>query len=196
MEFKDIVKERYAVKLFTKEKLPEEKVAALLDIIRHAPSSWNIQTWKIKIIDDEETLKKLHPASYEQTQILSCSHLLVFCAETDLNKAVDDLEILFEEKTGKKPTHTDSIRKSYNSMSKQDQECYAKQQVFLALGNAVNGAKSLGFDSCPMGGFKADEYSKILNLPKSIIPVALCPIGYAADKPREKIRFSKEDIVI
>jgi hypothetical protein len=45
-----------------------------------------------------------------------------------------------------------------------------------------------------MEGFSSDDYSKILHLPKSIVPTALCPIGNAADTPRPKIRFSKEEI--
>jgi len=27
------------------------------------------------------------------------------------------------------------------------------------------------------------------------VPVMLCPLGYAADKPMPKVRFPKEDIV-
>jgi nitroreductase / dihydropteridine reductase len=47
-----------------------------------------------------------------------------------------------------------------------------------------------------MEGFSPEEYSKILKLPKNLVPTALCPIGYAADTPRPKIRLSKEEIFI
>src|SRR3989338_5744684 len=60
----------------------------------------------------------------------------------------------------------------------------SQRQTFLALGNALNGAKSLGFDSCPMEGFDPKEYTKILGLPGNLVPTALCPIGYASDKPK------------
>ncbi len=196
MEFKEIVKERYATKAFTQEKLSQKQVDDLIELIRYAPSSWDIQTWRIKVVSDEDTLKKLYPATYGQPQILSCSHLLVFCAQTDLDKAVDDLEQMFIDKTGKKPTHIKMVRDSLTTKPKKEQICYAQRQVFLALGNALNGAKSLGFDSCPMGGFKADEYQKILNLPDNLIPTVICPIGYAADKQREKLRLDKEKILI
>ena len=66
--------------------------------------------------------------------------------------------------------------------------------MYIALGNALNGAKALGFDSCPMEGFNAGEYSKILALPNHLVPSVLCPIGYAADKPSAKIRFGINEI--
>ena len=71
---------------------------------------------------------------------------------------------------------------------------WAQRQVYLALANALNGAKSLGFDSCPMEGFDPAQYSKILGLPKNIVPTVVCPIGYAADKPRPKVRFERKDV--
>jgi nitroreductase len=70
----------------------------------------------------------------------------------------------------------------------------AQHHVFLALGNAVNGAKSLGLDSCPMGGFDPKEYARILGLPPHLVPTMLCPVGYAADRPEPKIRFPVEEI--
>ena len=73
---------------------------------------------------------------------------------------------------------------------------WAQQQVFIALANAVNGAKSLGFDSCPMTGFDPEALSKILGLPAHIVPTALCPVGYADDVPMPKARLSLADLML
>lgn len=193
MEFKDIVKQRSAVKKFDGKKIPQDKVDELLDIIRLAPSSYNIQPWKIKVIEDQETKEKLAPASWHQHQITSCSHLLVFCADTDIKGKIDMLEQLFK-KNGISTEVIATMRDFEKNMSAEQKKSWAQRQLYLALGNAVNGAKSLGFDSCPMEGFKPEEYSKILNLPHNIVPTALCPIGYTSHKPRDKLRFSKEEV--
>jgi nitroreductase/dihydropteridine reductase len=37
-------------------------------------------------------------------------------------------------------------------MSADQKLAWSQAQTYLALGNALNGAKALGFDSCPMGG--------------------------------------------
>lgn len=190
MEFKDIVMKRYATKKFDGKKIPQDKVDQLLEMIRYSASSSNMQPWKIKIITDEETKKKLLPVSWNQQQITTCSHLLVFCAYTELNKHADKLiEMLPHAKD-----YYTGLKAGFDKMTEEQKLSWAQRQTFLALGNAINGAKSLGFDSCPMEGFSAEEYSKILKLPKNLVPTALCPIGYAADEPRPKVRFKKEEV--
>jgi nitroreductase len=79
-------------------------------------------------------------------------------------------------------------------MSADQKLAWSQAQTYLALGNALNGAKALGFDSCPMGGFDPKEFSRILAIPP-LVPVMLCPVGYAADRPMPKVRFKKEEIV-
>jgi nitroreductase/dihydropteridine reductase len=81
------------------------------------------------------------------------------------------------------------------AMSPEQKLAWSQAQTYLALGNALNGAKSLGFDSCPMGGFDQKEFTRILKIPPPLVPTMLCPVGYAADKPMPKVRFAKEDIV-
>lgn len=197
--FEMIVHERYATKLFDSRTLPEEKVRKLFDIIRHAPSSFNIQPWKIMVIKEKSVKEKLLAASWNQPQITSNSHLLVFCADTNIKEHIDKLEQLMV-KNGARPEKIKGsiqmMRDFEKNLTPEQKLSWAQRQTYLALGNAVNGAKSLSFDSCPMEGFAPEEYSKILNLPPNIVPTALCTIGYAADKPRQKVRFAAEDIFV
>lgn len=198
MEFAEIVMSRYATKKFDGRKLPEEKVNKLLEIVRFAPSAINLQPWKIKVITDQKVKEQLKPATWDQEQITTCSHLLVFCANPDFGSLIKKLEHLL--KTSGAP---DEMRNMVigiaadmtGKMSPEQKLCWAQSQLFLALGNAVNGAKSLGFDSCPMGGFDPAEYIRILKIPSPLVPTMLCPLGYAADKPMPKVRFPKEEIV-
>ena len=199
MEFKKIVHERYAVKLFDGRKLPEDKINNLFEIIRYAASSFNIQPWKIIVVRDQKLKEKLQPATWNQQQIPTCSHLLVFCADTDIAGNIDRLEKLMIENGADKESikgYIDMMKGFERGLSKEQKLSWAQRQTFLALGNALNGAKALGFDSCPMEGFNPAEYSKILNLPDNLVPTVLCPIGYAADKPNQKLRFPKEKMFI
>ena len=195
MEFKQIVMERYATKLFDGRKIPESKVNELLEIIRYAPSSFNIQPWVVEVITDAKLKEKLTPVSMNQKQIESCSHLLVFCANTDIAGNIDKLEKLMKE-AGASTGYIDIMRGFDKSLSDEQKLSWAQRQTYLALGNALNGAKALGFDSCPMEGFDPQAYAKILKLPKNLVPTALCPIGYAADKQKDKLRFPREEVFI
>ncbi|HLG24437.1 MAG TPA: NAD(P)H-dependent oxidoreductase [Candidatus Nanoarchaeia archaeon] len=197
MEFKKIVMERYAVKSFDGKKVPQAKVDELFEIIRFAASSFNIQPWKIKVVTDAAVKKALVPASWNQPQIESCSHLLVFCADKNIAGNINMLEKLMikngADASGIKG-YVEMMRGFENKLSDEQKLAWAQRQAYIALGNALNGAKSLGFDSCPMEGFSPEDYSKILKLPSNIVPTALCPIGYASDEPKPKLRFSKEEV--
>jgi nitroreductase len=193
MKFKEIVNNRHAVRSFDGKRVPENKVNELLDIIRHAPSSYNIQPWKIKIITDQAMKEKLAPVSWNQPQVTTCSHLLVFCADTDIAGNVDKIEKSFKEK-GLPLQVIQMMRDFEKGMSAEQKKSWSQRQLYLALGNALNGATSLGFDSCPMEGFIPAEYSKILKLPSNLVPTVLCAIGYSTHPPRDKMRFSKEEI--
>jgi len=193
MEFSEIVKKRYATKTFDGKTIPKDKLDELLELIRLSASSFNLQPWKIKVIQDKTTKEKLAPASWNQPQITSCSHLLVFCADTDVKNHIDKLEAIMDTSAS---AYVEMMRNFESTMPDDKKIAWAQRQVYLAVGNAINGAKSLGFDSCPMEGFNAEAYAKILDLPKNLIPTAIVPIGYATDTPRPKIRFDKKDVFI
>ena len=197
MEFKDIVMERYAAKRFDGRIIDDPTLFKLLDIIRYSPSAFNLQPWKIKVITASRIKINLLPHTNNQLQVTTCSHLFVFCANTELeklaDKAVDSLA-----RSGLPPDtvsqYMTMIREYIGSMSEEQRNTFAREQIHIALGNAVNGAKSLGLDSCPMGGFDPVAYADILFLPEGFIPVVLCAMGYAADKPHPKWRLPREEV--
>lgn len=199
LSFENIVEQRYATKKFDGRRILEEKVNKLLRLIRYAPSSFNIQPWKIVIITDYALKEKLLSASWNQEQITSCSHLLVFCADKNIRENIDKLEALMI-KNGAKPeqikTYMRMMRDFEKGLTEEKKISWAQRQTYIALGNALNGAKALGFDSCPMEGFDPNAYVEILQLPENLVPSVLCPIGYTSDAPRPKLRFAEEDVFI
>jgi nitroreductase len=197
MEFKDIVMQRYATKQFDGRMIDEPTLFMLLDIIRLSPSAFNLQPWKIKIVSASKIKKNLLPHTNNQPQVTTCSHLFVFCANTELeplvDKAVEGLARsgLPAESVSQYAT---MIKGYIGSMTPEQRMAFSREQIHIALGNAVNGAKSLGLDSCPMGGFDPVAYAEVLFLPEEYIPVILCAVGYAADKPQPKWRLPREDV--
>ena len=198
MEFRDVVMQRYATKMFTGETVPEDLIGQLLEVIRYAPSALNLQPWKIKVVTDPQVKEQLRSASWCQPQITSCSHLLVFCANTDLAGTIDRLDLALRTAGGPDELRNMVIsmaRQMAGSMTPDDTLGWARAQTYLALGNALNGAKALGLDSCPMSGFEVQAYARILDLPAHLVPVAVCPVGYAADQTMPKMRFPLDEMV-
>jgi nitroreductase/dihydropteridine reductase len=197
MEFKNIVEERWATKHFDGKKIDEDKIEQIKEMIRLSPSALNLQPWKIKIIADENLKEKLSAASMDQPQIKSCSHLLVFCANSDLEGNAD--RVINNLKTSGIPEENIQFLKSVlnNFLSMLPGEagiCEAQQNAFIPAITAIYAAKSLGIDSCPMQGFDRAAYSEILELPANLVPTIIVPLGYTADTPMPKVRFPKEEI--
>jgi len=199
MTFKEIVMARNATKSFDGKKIPQEKVEELLHIIRHAATSFNVQPWRVMIIEDDDRKRILAGAAWNQPQVTSCSHLLVFCANTELESLTDRLEArMIEAATPKEKekveTFIGAIHGFIKGLRPENRLAWAQRQTYLALGNGINGAKALGFDSCPMEGFEPADFAKILGLPETLVPTALMTIGHAKDTPRPKLRFSHEEM--
>lgn len=197
MEFEQIVQERYAVKQFAGKKLLDAQINKLLDLVRYAPSSFNIQPLKVVVVADQKMKEKLSPASWGQPQVASCSHLLVFCANTDIIGNIQKLEQLMlrsgVDADGVK-AYVQIMKNFEKGLNQEQKLVWAQKQAYIALGNALNGAVALGFASSPMEGFNPREYAKILKLPANLVPTVLCAVGYAADKPKPKLRFEKVDL--
>ena len=197
MEFKELLMARYATKKFDGKKIDEDKFDQVMDMIRFSPSALNIQPWKIKVVTDEETKKKLSAASMDQAQITTCSHLLIFCALTDLPGNAEKITTMMkgvgvpEENLKMFQEVIDIFLSNYTSETRVVE---AQHNVFIAATTAIYAAKSLGIDSCPMQGFNPEDYSEILDIPSGLVPTILVPMGYPADKQMPKMRFPKEDI--
>jgi len=198
MELREAIAKRYATKRFDGRAVPPETIRELLDLIRWAPSGLNIQPWRIKVVSDPEIKHELHAATYEEPQILSCSHLLVFCADTDLAGLAERLIGRMETEGVPETTRTivGEIAGEMRHMPAEAWKGYAVANTYLPAFLAQLVAKDMGFDSCLMTHFEPVEYSRILGLPAQLVPTILCPLGYAADQPLPKWRYGVDELLI
>lgn len=73
MEFKEVVKARYSCKKFNGEKVEKEKLEAILEAGRLAPTAKNLQEQHIYVVQSEEMLAKidaLTPCRYNAPTVL------------------------------------------------------------------------------------------------------------------------------
>lgn len=189
---------RFATKKFdAAKKLTSEQMTELLRAIRMAPTSYGVQPFHVVIVTDPELRKALCAASYDQSQVSDASHLLVFCARTDLTARIDQY---FESMTG---GIADAMlaTKGYASMMHGALDAYtgdvawAAKQAYIALGFGLAAAAELGIDSCPMEGFDPVQVDKILGLPAHFRSVAFMAVGSRAAEPESpKFRFDEKDL--
>ncbi len=200
MEFKEIVRERRAMKKFDGRRVPDDLIRELLEMIRYAASGLNTQPWKIKVVTDQKLKDDLRAIIHNQEQVSTCSHLFVLCAENNADAWIERTDRMM--KAAGMPDEgramlTGMGKMLFGNMSAEQKISWAQCHVFLAMGNLINGAKSLGLDSCPMSGFDPVECAHILKLPPECVPTAFCPVGYPADiELLPKVRVPLEEILL
>jgi nitroreductase len=201
------LKWRYATQQFDPtRKISPEDWAALEDALILSPSSWGLQPWTFVVITDRAMRERLFPATFNQRQILDCSHYVVFTAKTKVTEEHIDRHIartvdvrggtIEELQRYRKAVVGDLVTGARSAEAFEWATC----QTYIALGNFIASAAMMGIDTCPMEGFKPDEYDKILDLgAKGLAPVVCCAAGYRmpGDKyaTQKKVRFHRDDMI-
>jgi nitroreductase len=191
---------RYATKKFdTSRKVSDGDLDSILEAIRMTPTSFGMMPYHFYIVSNIDILSQIQPVAWNQPQITTCSHLIVFAARSDLMDTTDEYFTLM---SGGNPEIRASLKwfedmVSGFSQSKDEAAALAwsARQAYIAHGFALAACAELEIDSCAMEGADFDAVSKILWLPAIQKAVVMLPIGYRAEgeTPRgNKVRFSRE----
>jgi nitroreductase/dihydropteridine reductase len=199
MEFKDVVKNRRSIRQYQPMPVRDATIHELLEIIGMSVSAMNLQPWKIVVIRDQETKDKIYAATFGMNQVRTCSHLLILCADVDHPTLIARLAQA-QETAGVDEERIDRGREFAtnltNGMTAEQRLHWSQEQVYIALGNAVNGAYSLGLGACPMTAFNPAEVAKLLELPETLVPTAMVCVGYSAEPGAPKLRYPVDEILV
>ncbi|MGD0994898.1 MAG: nitroreductase family protein [Candidatus Bathyarchaeia archaeon] len=83
MDVLDAIRTRKSVRKYLEKTLEKDKLLAILDAGRLAPSASNRQEWRFVIVRDYEKKRKLAEAANNQSFVGEASIVIVACAETD-----------------------------------------------------------------------------------------------------------------
>ena len=202
MSFLSQLNWRYATKSFdVTRKVSDADLDMILEAMRLTPTSFGMQPYHFYIVSNQDIKDKIQAAAWNQSQIGTSSHLIVFVARTDL---VALKEEFFEGLSGGNPEVRAHL-KGYEDMvagfvaSKTDEWdilAWSSKQAYIAQGFALAAAAELQIDSCAMEGFDPVAVGEILGLPPTQKAVVMLPIGYRAptETLRPKFRFSRETL--
>ena len=203
----DALQWRYATKQFD----PAKKISAadwaiLEQALILTPSSYGLQPWKFVVVTDPALKAKLRPASWNQSQIEDCSHLVVFLGKEDITEAdLDRFVARIAEVRGTTPESLagykgymmgDLVNGARHAVIGE----WAARQVYIAFGNFMTAAALLGIDTCPIEGLDPAKYDEILGLKGTgYRTLAACPAGYRAADDKyasaPKVRYAAKDLI-
>lgn len=198
---------RYATKKMNGKAVPQDKVDQILEAIRLAPTSSGLQPYKVIVITNPELKQTLLAHSSNQSQIVDCSHLLVFAAwDTYTEDRINDMFAYTHKERGTPPESTTDYQKmlvnAYVPRTAQVNFEHAARQTYIGLGIAMAQAALLEVDSTPMEGFNNAKYDEVLGLAeKGLKSVSILPLGYREESGDwlvnlKKVRQPKEEFEI
>ena len=174
----EVIKARTSIRSFTGEKLTEEQINTLLDAAMAAPTDRNLQPWRFIVLTDEEAKLSLYSREHHQKMVSTAGAVIVVCGET------------MRDATPPKDNPDAQPEKVYNDFWFEDC-CAATENLLLAATALDLGAVWL---SCYPSERIVNRIKGVLNIPETVIPLAIVPIGYPADRPEPKNKWNPENI--
>jgi nitroreductase len=168
MDFFEAAKQRRSVRAFRAEAVPEDTLVRILETLNLAPSAGNLQSYEVYLVRDAERKAALVTAARGQEFLLQAPVVLVFCANAQRA----------EERYGMRGI-----------------DLYSVQDASIACSYAMLAATASGLATTWVGSFSEAQVSHLLGLPEDQRPVALLPIGYAAETPPARKRRPLGDLI-
>lgn len=200
---KKIMQNRYSCRKFNGTKISDEKVREIVDLTRLSPSSCGLEPWKFMVISKENDIKSLGEICNSQSQVANCSHAAIIIARNDLKVGNEYLESCVKRRANTPEKYEAAMKyfeQKFQNMNNQMMTNYASKQCYIAVGNMVNIAESLGVKSCIIAGFDDQKLTKFVRensgLNDNFTPVLVVALGYGEEIKFPHTRHSLEDVLI
>lgn len=155
--------------------MPEADLAELIRLTKLAPSSFNMQNYRLVVIRDKERQKEVRAAAWDQAHVEEASALFIMCA--DLTAHMEDPAVYW----GHAPQPVQDIlgpmvKPFYEGNDRLIRDEGIRSSALAGM-TLMLAARDMGYDSCPMIGFDADAVAEIINLPADHLISFLLPVG-------------------
>ena len=185
MNVSDAIEARRSVKHYDPDHvMSEHDLAELIRLTKLAPSSFNMQNYRILVVRDPEIRQQIRAAAWDQPQVTDASVLFIMCA--DLTAHLADPANYWSHAPEEVQNILGPMIKPFyegNDTLIQDE---AMRSAALAGMTLMLAAKDMGYDSCPMIGFDAAKVAELINLPENYAIGFMIPVGKQAQPGWER----------
>ncbi|MFF2093021.1 nitroreductase family protein [Paenibacillus sp. NPDC058174] len=200
-DFTSIVKGRRSVRHYDENVIiSREELTEIIAEASLAPSSANMQPWRVVVVDTPEGKEKLRPlVRFNTEQNDTSSAMLLIFGDTDSYLNVEDIYNTAVEQ-GKMPAEVrdrqvGTILSMYPTLPKEVKVEVAKVDSSLFAMQLMLVARAHGYDTNPMAGFEVDQVAKAFDLDEErYAPVMIISIGKAKVEGHESVRLNADRI--
>ena len=200
-DFSDIVYNRRSIRKFvTSVKIPREEMLEILDKTVTAPSSVNKQPWRFVVVDSEEGKDKLKPfVSYNSVQNETSSAMVLIFADLKSQERAEEIygkavtqgkmpeEVKEKQLSSIVPMYENAPFEVMNEIIHIDSSLAAMQLMLVA--------RSYGYDTNAIGGYKKDGLAKAFGLDEDRhVPILIIALGKADEEGFESVRLDASDV--
>lgn len=200
-DFSDIVYNRRSIRKFdTSVKIPREEMLEILDKTVTAPSSVNMQPWRFVVVDSEEGKDKLKPfVSYNAVQNETSSAMVLIFADLKSQERAEEIygkavtqgkmpeEVKEKQLSSIVPMYENAPFEVMNEIVHIDSSLAAMQLMLVA--------RSYGYDTNAIGGYKKDGLAKAFGLDEDRhVPILIIALGKADEEGFDSVRLDASDV--
>ena len=160
MRFDELMLARRCVRKYQTKVVEAEKLRALIEAVRMAPSASNTQPWKLILVDDPAVKEQVARATFSKTFSFN-----QFTMEAPV------IAVLAVEK------HS-VLAQVVGWMKKRP---FYLVDIGIAAAQFCLQATDLGLGTCMLGWFDESEVKKILKIPRAVRVALLITVGYEAE---------------
>jgi nitroreductase len=165
MEYSDLIAARYSVRAYRPDPVEDEKLQAVLEAARLAPTAANRQPFQLVVMRTagrEEEIRKI----YRKPWFVQAPLVIGVCAISSLAW----------------------VRESDRFNARMIDAAIVADHLILA-------AADQGLGTCWVAAFDVEAARSIMELPDEAEPVIFTPLGYPADQPGPKVRKPLSELV-
>ncbi|MEK5035546.1 nitroreductase family protein [Paenibacillus sp. FSL R7-0302] len=200
-DFVNILTGRRSIRQYDESiKISEEEMHAMIQEASLAPSSANMQPWRIIVVHSPEGKDKLRPlVQFNTRQNDTSAAMLIILGDTQSDLYVEKIYDTAVEQ-GKMPKdirdkQVTQILGMYPQIPRELKIEIAKIDASLFAMQLMLVARAHGYDTNPMAGFERDQIVSAFDLDDHrYVPVMILSIGKAKDEGHESVRLSSEEI--
>jgi len=195
MNVKETIEARRSVKHYDPDHvMPEKDLAELIRLTKLAPSSFNMQNYRILVVRDPEIRQQIRAAAWDQPQVTDASVLFILCA--DLTAHQENPSTYWAHA----PQEVQDILGPMIQPFYEGKDTLIRDEAMrssaLAGMTLMLAAKDMGYDSCPMIGFDGEKVAELINLPQHYALSFMIPVGKQAQPGWERgDRLADERVV-
>ncbi len=199
MELLEVIQNRRSIRKFKPDEVPEEYIHQLIEAGRLAPSGTNLQPARYIVIKSEEArtnLKDCTPLPF----VSAAPAIIACCVDTNSITSTGERMKELKEAQAFVDTPLNNADENYNkgkqSIDTASLKAYLNLNVAIAIDHITLRATDLGLGSCWVMMFDKEKVKALLNLEDRYDVLALLPIGYPDQTPKQRPRLDYNEVLL